>query len=102
MQTCLITGGAGFIGSHAAERLLARGDRVIGLDNFDPFYSRGIKEGNIRSALAHPLSALRRATSGTRRPFPASLRRKSPTRSSIRRPRPASGHPSPTRSGIRT
>ena len=54
MQTCLITGGAGFIGSHAAERLLARGDRVIGLDNFDPFYSRGIKEGNIRSALAHP------------------------------------------------
>ncbi len=51
MRTCLITGAAGFIGSHVAERLLARGDRVIGLDNFDPFYSRGIKEGNLSRAL---------------------------------------------------
>ncbi len=43
----LVTGAAGFIGSHLAEALLARGDRVTGLDNFDPFYDRSIKEGNL-------------------------------------------------------
>jgi UDP-glucuronate 4-epimerase len=42
-----ITGAAGFIGSHVAEALIARGDRVCGLDNFDPFYGRAIKEGNL-------------------------------------------------------
>ena len=43
----LVTGIAGFIGSHLAERLLARGHEVTGLDNFDPFYDRGIKEANL-------------------------------------------------------
>jgi UDP-glucuronate 4-epimerase len=43
----LVTGAAGFIGSHVAERLVARGDEVIGLDNFDPFYPRAIKEANV-------------------------------------------------------
>jgi UDP-glucuronate 4-epimerase len=42
-----ITGTAGFIGSHVAEALLSRGDRVFGLDNFDPFYDRAIKEENL-------------------------------------------------------
>lgn len=42
-----ITGIAGFIGSHVAEALLSRGDRVFGLDNFDPFYERSIKEENL-------------------------------------------------------
>ena len=36
----LVTGMAGFIGSHLTERLLARGHEVSGLDNFDPFYER--------------------------------------------------------------
>ena len=36
--TVLLTGGAGFIGSHVAEALLARGDEVIVLDNFDDYY----------------------------------------------------------------
>jgi UDP-glucuronate 4-epimerase len=40
----LLTGAAGFIGSHLAERLCSRGDQVIGLDNFDPFYPRAAKE----------------------------------------------------------
>jgi len=43
----LVTGAAGFIGSHVAEALVARGDEVIGVDNFDPFYSRAIKEQNL-------------------------------------------------------
>ncbi|HLK93177.1 MAG TPA: NAD-dependent epimerase/dehydratase family protein [Polyangia bacterium] len=42
-----VTGAAGFIGSHLAERLCARGDEVVGLDNFDPFYPRAIKERNL-------------------------------------------------------
>jgi UDP-glucuronate 4-epimerase len=48
-STILVTGAAGFIGSHAAEALLARGNRVVGVDNFDEFYSRTIKESNLKS-----------------------------------------------------
>lgn len=43
----LVTGVAGFIGSHTAAALLARGDRVLGIDNFDPFYPRARKERNL-------------------------------------------------------
>jgi UDP-glucuronate 4-epimerase len=49
----LITGAAGFIGSHLAERLLLRGDEVVGLDNFDPFYAREAKEQNLLGARRH-------------------------------------------------
>jgi UDP-glucuronate 4-epimerase len=50
----LLTGSAGFIGSHLAERLTDRGDRVVGLDNFDPFYPRAIKEANLQPLRARP------------------------------------------------
>lgn len=43
-QRILVTGAAGFIGSHTCEALLARGASVVGLDNFDPFYARSLKE----------------------------------------------------------
>ncbi|MDB4982757.1 MAG: Epimerase [Myxococcales bacterium] len=43
----LVTGAAGFIGSHLSERLVARGDEVVGFDNFDPFYARAVKEQNL-------------------------------------------------------
>jgi UDP-glucuronate 4-epimerase len=46
-QTVLVTGAAGFIGSHAAEALLARGCNVIGVDNFCAFYDRAWKEANL-------------------------------------------------------
>jgi UDP-glucuronate 4-epimerase len=49
----LVTGAAGFLGSHIAEALTGRGDEVTGLDNFDDFYPRAVKEAN--------LAALRRA-----------------------------------------
>ncbi|NVO84512.1 GDP-mannose 4,6-dehydratase [Hymenobacter terrestris] len=54
MASILITGCAGFIGSHLAERLLHKGHRVIGLDNFDPFYDRALKERNLTVCRAHP------------------------------------------------
>lgn len=52
-QTMLITGAAGFIGSHLAERLLNEGRRVVGVDNFDPFYPRKLKEQNLQLLQAH-------------------------------------------------
>ena len=53
-RTVFVTGAAGFIGSHVSEALLARGDRVFGFDNFDPFYDRRIKESNLAPLSAHP------------------------------------------------
>jgi UDP-glucuronate 4-epimerase len=43
----LVTGAAGFLGSHVSEALVARGDDVVGLDNFDAFYGREVKEQNL-------------------------------------------------------
>jgi UDP-glucuronate 4-epimerase len=50
-ECVLVTGVAGFIGSTLAERLLAEGRRVVGLDSFDPFYPAAQKRRNLRSAL---------------------------------------------------
>ena len=48
----LVTGAAGFIGSHCCESLLDRGWRVVGVDNFDPFYARATKEASLAALTA--------------------------------------------------
>lgn len=45
----LVTGGAGFIGSHLCERLLARGHAVVAIDNFNDFYEPAVKRRNIEA-----------------------------------------------------
>ncbi len=54
MARSLVTGGAGFIGSHLCEALAARGDEVVCLDNFDPFYDPAVKRRHLRALLGHP------------------------------------------------
>ena len=56
-RTILVTGAAGFIGSHVCEALSARGDTVIGLDNFDNYYDPARKRANL-TEMAHRPDAL--------------------------------------------
>jgi UDP-glucuronate 4-epimerase len=50
----LVTGGAGFIGSHLCEALINEGNKVICLDNFDEFYPKNIKKDNIKDMKENP------------------------------------------------
>lgn len=54
MKKVLVTGGAGFIGSHLCERLIKEGYYVINLDNFNNYYDPVIKWRNIQGVISHP------------------------------------------------
>ena len=51
MTRAIITGVAGFIGSHLSEELLRRGHKVVGIDNFDPWYDPDSKHRNLSQSL---------------------------------------------------
>ncbi|MDG5497974.1 NAD-dependent epimerase/dehydratase family protein [Niveispirillum sp. BGYR6] len=59
-MTILVTGAAGFIGMHVAHTLLARGDRVVGLDNFNDYYDVRLKEARVARLTGHPGFSLTR------------------------------------------
>jgi UDP-glucuronate 4-epimerase len=50
----LVTGAAGFIGSNVAQRLLARGDQVVGLDNLNAYYDPKLKQARLERLLPQP------------------------------------------------
>ena len=54
MPTSVVTGAAGFIGSHLVEALLQRGDRVIGIDQFNDYYDPALKQRNMAGFDHHP------------------------------------------------
>lgn len=58
---CVVTGAAGFIGSHLCERLLQMGLRVVGIDSFNPYYSRPVKVKNLVEATQLPNFEFREA-----------------------------------------
>ncbi len=62
----VVTGAAGFLGSHLSERLLAAGHEVHGLDSFTRFYCREQKEANLAGARGEPGFRLFEATASTR------------------------------------
>ena len=87
----LVTGGAGFIGSHLVRRLIDRGDSVTVLDNFDPYYSVAIKRENLKGLPVRLIegdirdpSAVKRALEGV--DLVAHLAAKAGVRNSIERP----------------
>jgi nucleoside-diphosphate-sugar epimerase len=58
----LVTGAAGFIGANLSERLLERGDEVLGFDNLNPYYDPRLKEARLARLAPHPNFRFERAS----------------------------------------
>ena len=58
----LLTGSAGFIGMHSIERLLARGDTVVGVDNLNDYYEVSLKEARLARIASHENFTFHRAS----------------------------------------
>ena len=56
----LVTGAAGFIGMHVSQKVLARGDEVVGLDNLNDYYSVSLKKARLAQIQDHPSFRTRR------------------------------------------
>lgn len=65
-QTILVTGGAGFIGANVARALLAHGDRVVIVDNFNDYYDPKLKEARVKHLLSEFKPTIVRADIGDR------------------------------------
>ncbi|MBC7905511.1 MAG: NAD-dependent epimerase/dehydratase family protein, partial [Rhodospirillaceae bacterium] len=65
-MTVLVTGAAGFIGFHTSLRLLARGDKVVGVDNLNPYYDPALKQARLAQLRAHPGFSFHQADIGDR------------------------------------
>lgn len=76
----LVTGAAGFIGMHVAERLLARGDEVIGVDNLNDYYDVTLKEARLARISSHPAFRFVRADVADRVAMPALFKSEKPQR----------------------
>ena len=59
MKPVLVTGAAGFIGYHLAQKYLDRGRAVIGFDNLNDYYDVALKQARLRLLEAHPRVPLR-------------------------------------------
>ena len=80
MNPVLVTGAAGFIGMHACERLLARGDTVVGIDNLNAYYDPALKQARLARLRAHPHFRFECLDIADRQALPALFARVRPAR----------------------
>ncbi|MBS0403944.1 MAG: NAD-dependent epimerase [Proteobacteria bacterium] len=76
----LVTGCAGFIGMHCAQALLARGERVVGIDNLNAYYDVALKQARLQRLLPHPGFAFEHLDVADRAAMRALFARVRPTR----------------------
>jgi UDP-glucuronate 4-epimerase len=76
----LLTGACGFIGMHAAQKLLARGDEVFGVDNINDYYEVSLKEARLRQLQSLPGFTFERLDIADRVAFPEFVRKHAPQR----------------------
>ena len=63
-MTVMLTGVAGFIGFHTCQKLLDRGDAVVGIDNMNGYYDVSLKEARLARLIGHPNFTFYRGAGG--------------------------------------